>query len=146
MQRHVRNEMRKAHNARATRERFSRTTAEKYQTAYRSKAEAQVKEVLGRQLTTAVMRTAYSRYVSRKVSNTSNQRLEPQSADMRQGMAIKNDWEKLDLSDVQPVDLERMDLTGLPPSLIEHAEHSSLDYTEEERKVVQMLLEKESVR
>jgi hypothetical protein len=57
-------------------------------------------------------------------------------------MSRKDYWEKLKLEEVQPCDLEVMDLTGLSPSLLIHPEGPSVDYTERERKMAMALIEK----
>ena len=61
-------------------------------------------------------------------------------------MSRKDHWEKLKLGEVQPCDLEAMDLTGLSPSLLAHPEGPSVDYTERERKMAMTLLEKKVSR
>jgi hypothetical protein len=53
----------------------------------------------------------------------------------------KEHREKLKLQEVQPCDLEAMDLTGLSPSLLAHPAGGSMDYTERERKILMALLE-----
>lgn len=50
--------------------------------------------------------------------------------------ATKDDWKMLDLEDVQPWDIEQMDLTDLSPSLLAHPEGAQVDYTEQERKMI----------
>jgi len=57
-------------------------------------------------------------------------------------MSRKDHWEKMKLEEVQPCDLEAMDLTGLSPSLLAHPEGASVDYTERERRMAMVLLEK----
>lgn len=61
------------------------------------------------------------------------------STDTECQAAIEEDWELIDLSDVQPVHLAKMDLTCLSPSLLELAERGSLEYTEEEKEALQEL-------
>jgi hypothetical protein len=61
-------------------------------------------------------------------------------------MSRKDHWEKLKLEDVQPNDLEAMDLTGLSPSLLAHPEGTSVDYTEKERKMLMELLDEEVLK
>ena len=61
-------------------------------------------------------------------------------------MSRKDHWEKLKLEEVQPCDLEAMDLTGLSPSLLAHPEGRSVNYTERERKMVRDLLERKASR
>jgi hypothetical protein len=48
----------------------------------------------------------------------------------------KDNWKTLDLEDVQPWDLEQMDLTGLSPSLLAHPTDSEVDDTESEREMM----------
>jgi hypothetical protein len=50
--------------------------------------------------------------------------------------AAKKNWKTLDLEDVQPWDLERMDLTDLSPSLLAHPTGSEVDCTESEREMM----------
>lgn len=64
------------------------------------------------------------------------------AADAGIRMSRRDHWEMLELEEVQPGDLEVMDLTGLSPSLLAHPEGASMDYTERERKVATALLEK----
>jgi hypothetical protein len=61
-------------------------------------------------------------------------------------MSRKDHWEKLKLEEVQPCDLEAMDLTGLSPSLLAHPKGASVDYTERECKLAMALLEKKVSR
>lgn len=69
---------------------------------------------------------------------------EHESTDTESRAVVEEDWEMVNLSDVQPDHLEKMDLTGLEPSLLEHAERSSFDYTADEKKTVQLLLQRDS--
>jgi hypothetical protein len=59
-------------------------------------------------------------------------------------MSRRDHWEKLKLEEVQPSDLEAMDLTGLSLSLLAHPEGGSMNYTERERKMVIAWLEKKA--
>jgi hypothetical protein len=59
--------------------------------------------------------------------------------------ATKDDWKMLDLEDVQPWDLEQMDLTDLSPSLLAHPEGVQVNYTEQEKKMMK-LIEKKTAR
>ena len=64
-------------------------------------------------------------------------------ADVR--MSRKDHWEKLNLDEVEPCDLEAMDLTGLSPSLLAHPTGASVDYTAREREMATALLEKKAL-
>ena len=64
------------------------------------------------------------------------------TADAGIRMSRRDRWEKLKLEEVQPRDLEGMDLTGLSPSLLAHPKGVSVDYTERERRMAKALLEK----
>lgn len=77
-------------------------------------------------------------------TTSTSKREETVDGDVR--MTRKDHWEKLKLEEVQLCDLEAMDLTGLSPSLLEHPEGVSVDYTERERKMATALLEKEVSR
>ena len=68
------------------------------------------------------------------------------TADTGVRMPRKDHWEKLKLEDVQPCDLEAVDITGLSPSLLAHPNGASVDYTERERKMAVELLEKKVSR
>ena len=68
------------------------------------------------------------------------------TADVGVRMSRKDHWEKLKLEEVQPCDLEAMDLTGLSPSVLAHPRGASVDYTERERKMAMALLEKKVSR
>lgn len=61
-------------------------------------------------------------------------------------MSRKDHWEKLKLEEVQPCDLEAMDLTGLLPSLLAHPKGASVDYTEREHEIATTLLDKKVSR
>lgn len=61
-------------------------------------------------------------------------------------MATKYDWEELSLEEVQPGDLQAMDLTGLSLSLLAHPKGARVDSTEQERKMLMALLEKKTLR
>ncbi|KAM0712210.1 hypothetical protein Q7P37_011304 [Cladosporium fusiforme] len=117
LQRRVREEMRKSHSLKSAQYHTKKKVA-------RSQAERQPKAVLHDKRVT----------------------FERRSTDGKRKAAIEDDWNLLDLSDVEPVDLEKMDLTGLAPSLLESVKGDSLDYTEEERTALQALLEKRDDR
>lgn len=68
------------------------------------------------------------------------------TADRGGRMSRKDHWEKLKLEEVQPCDLEAMDLTGLLPSLLAHPKGASVDYTEREHEMATALLEKKVSR
>lgn len=68
--------------------------------------------------------------------------LQRKSTDVDCQAAVEEDWVMLNLSEVQPVHLAKMVLTGLSPSLLELAERGSLEYTKEEEKALQELLAK----
>lgn len=55
---------------------------------------------------------------------------------------IKDDWELVELADVQPSHLEVMDLTDLSSSLLEHPKGLEMEYTAEEKKALETLLDK----
>ena len=78
--------------------------------------------------------------------NTASKSKHGNAADGDVRMSRKDHWEKLKLGEVQPCDLEAMDLTGLSPSLLAHPEGPSVDYTERERKMAMTLLEKKVSR
>ena len=61
-------------------------------------------------------------------------------------MSRKDQWKMLKSEQVQPCELEAMDLTGLSPSLLAHPKDASVDYTERERKMAMALLEKKVSR
>lgn len=61
-------------------------------------------------------------------------------------MSRKDHWGRLKLEEVQPCDLEAMDLTGLSPSLLAHPKGAGMDYTERKRKLAMALLEKKVSR
>ena len=61
-------------------------------------------------------------------------------------MSKKDHWEKLKLEEVQPCDLEAMNLTGLLPSLLAHPKGASVDYTDREHEMAIALLEKKVLR
>lgn len=68
------------------------------------------------------------------------------TADAGVRMSRKDHWKKLKLEQVQPCELEAMDLTGLSPSSLAHPKDASVDYTERERKMAMALLEKKVSR
>lgn len=49
---------------------------------------------------------------------------------------IKDDWELVDLADVQQSHLEAMDLTDLSSSLLEHPKDPDVEYTAEEERAL----------
>jgi hypothetical protein len=58
--------------------------------------------------------------------------------------AAKRNWKTLGLGDIQPWDLEQMDLTDLPPSLLAHPTDPEVDYTESEREMLASIERKAS--
>jgi hypothetical protein len=50
--------------------------------------------------------------------------------------AAKDNWKTLDLEEIQPWDLEQMDLTDLSPSLLAHPTGAEVDDTESERETM----------
>ena len=68
------------------------------------------------------------------------------TADAGVRMSRKDHWEKLKLADVRSCDLEAMDLTSLPPSLLAHPKGASVDYTRQEHEMAMALLEKKVLR
>lgn len=58
------------------------------------------------------------------------------------GEGTSDDWEELDLADVQASHLEAMDLTDLSPSLLEHTQGPDMDYSAEDEKILERSLEK----
>jgi hypothetical protein len=58
--------------------------------------------------------------------------------------AAKENWKTFDLEDIQPWDLEQMDLTDLSPSLLEHPTGCEVVYTESEREMMASIEKKAS--
>jgi hypothetical protein len=63
------------------------------------------------------------------------------TADGSVRMSRKDRWEKLKLKEVQPRDLEAMDLTGPSSSLLAHPKGADVEYTEQERRLMKVLIE-----
>lgn len=55
-------------------------------------------------------------------------------------------WEEVSLTDVQLADLQAMDLTDLSAALLEHPNGTGVEYTEQDRKVLRVLLERKVSR
>jgi hypothetical protein len=55
-------------------------------------------------------------------------------------------WERLSLSDIQLADLQAMDMTDLSTALLEHPRGTDVEYTERDRKVLRVLLERKVSR
>jgi hypothetical protein len=55
-------------------------------------------------------------------------------------------WERLSLTGVQLVDLQAMDLTDLSAALLEHPKGTGVEYTERERNILRVLLERKVSR
>lgn len=55
-------------------------------------------------------------------------------------------WERLALTEVQLMDLQAMDLTDLSAALLEHPRGTGVEYTERERNILRVLLERKVSR
>lgn len=144
LQRRVREEMRKTHRTEKTRKCDIEKTAPKSRAKGLPDVLLRDKTMVGTLALEYALGVVHGVFDFERRPYTDLQLHERESTDTRNRPVVEEDWELVNLSDVQPTHLEKMDLTDLAPSLLDHAERSSLDYTADERKTVQRLLQRDS--
>jgi hypothetical protein len=78
-------------------------------------------------------------------TNASVEKAEAATAESDKQTAAHS-WERVSLAEVQLVNLQAMDLTDLSAALLEHPRGTGVEYTERERNILRVLLERKVSR